>query len=152
MRCATLVVCLIATLALAWTELTRTPQTVAADRSQNNELLQQTQELVQTVHGLEALRAASAAPDLEALFMIQPRLAAAPERPAPRPAPQYTVDMIIAAGKQGRAILSGRLTRINDILPDGSRVADIQADSVLLEHKGQTRRLSAPRGRIIAVE
>lgn len=151
-RCALLIVCLITALAVTWNEVTRRPQIIAVDGLPDQQLLRQAQEFIQTVDGLQALRFASAAPNLDALFTIQRSQGAAPAPSAPRPTATYTVDMIIASGKQGRAILSGRLTRINDSLPDGSRVVDIQADGVLLEHNGRTRRLPPPPGRIAVME
>ncbi len=151
-RCAALVVCLAATLALAWSELIKDPRPFISGKPESDERVQQAQELVQTVHGLAAVHAALAAPNLDALFTVRPRHAATMERPAPQPTAMLSVDMIIAAGNQGRAIISGRLARINDILSDGSRVADIRADGVLLEYKGRTRRLPAPRGRVTAME
>ncbi|WP_045222617.1 hypothetical protein [Desulfonatronum thioautotrophicum] len=112
----------------------------------------QVENLLGVAHGLASARNAPSAPELPALFPVKapvmpPPPAVATRAPAPPPMP-FAVDMIIAAGDQGRAIISGRLTRPGDVLRDGSRVLSIQADGVILERQGQTRRLAAPSGRI----
>lgn len=144
--------CLLAVLALAWNGLRDQGQRRVDDAQQDADLQLQAESLLQTAQGLEAIRHGPAAPDLNALFAVQAPVPAAPVRPAPRAVMPMTVDMIIAAGDQGRAIVSGRLTRIGDTLPDGSRVKDIRADGVFLQLDGQVRRLPAPRGRRTAQE
>lgn len=148
-RCIALVACLGLALGLAWNGLSMDEQRRPAGTDQEGELLQKAKSLIQTVHGLEAIRHAPTAPALNALFTVQPHAPAAAGRAAPRPVVQYTVDMIITSGEQGRAIVSGRLTRIGETLPDGSRVVDIQADSVVLDREGHLYRLPAPSGRIL---
>lgn len=141
--------CLCAALTLAWKELGTSEPRRTIRVSQDETLIREAQGLLDAVQGLEALRHAPAAPNLGALFAVRVHVPATPDRPAPRPSMRLSVDMIIAKGDHGRAIVSGRLTRIGDILPDGSRVVDIQADGVIVRHKGQIRRLPAPSGRIL---
>lgn len=115
-------------------------------------LLLEADGLLDVARGLADARQSLPVPDMAGLFTLKP--APLPE-PMPVPTPRalppptaFSVDMVIAAGEQGRAILSGRLTRVGDVLRDGSRVISIQADGVTLETRGRLRRLPPPSGRV----
>lgn len=153
-RWIAMAVCLCAALAMAWNGLAGSEQRRAVTASQDDPLVHEAEILLRAVQGLDAVHRAPAAPNLDALFavLVHTHVPTPPSRPAPQPLMHFSVDMIIAKGEQGRAIISGRLTRIGDTLPDGSRVLDIQAEGVTVQLKGKTRRLPAPKGRISAQE
>jgi hypothetical protein len=154
--------CLAIGAVILWKTMVASSPVLRDRAASESEILARIEAMSTVAKGMARVRHARPAPDLGALFAIQlPRieLPAPPPSPAPSPAPPikpppmpFDVDMIIAAGEQGRAIISGRLTRIGDVLRDGSRVVDIQADAVTLRKNGQTRRLPAPRGRVAAPE
>ncbi|TVQ99232.1 MAG: hypothetical protein EA399_07875 [Desulfovibrionales bacterium] len=137
--------------AMLWNTLADENTRRAVMDQDRDKKLQQVENLLAVAHGMASVRNAPSAPELSALFTVKAPVMPIPTIATRAPAPQpmaFAVDMIIAAGDQGRAIISGRLTRPGDVLRDGSRVLSIQADGVILERQGRTRRLAAPSGRI----
>jgi hypothetical protein len=140
-------------LAMFWSTVSGVAPSRGAREQAGDELVLQAESLLDVALGLAEVRDSSPAPDLTVLFAVKPPPLPEPDRPVAVRTPSapplvFSVDMIIAAGEQGRAILSGRLTRVGDVLRDGSRVVDIQSDGVTLETRGRLRRLPAPSGRV----
>ncbi|GAB6057709.1 hypothetical protein [Desulfonatronum parangueonense] len=145
--------CSVMAMAMFWNAVTGVePRGVIRNQDQD-ELVLQAENLLDVARGLAEVHGSSPAPELAVLFAVRPP-APPPAQPvlvkAAPPPMAFSVDMIIAAGEQGRAVLSGRLIRVGDVLGDGSRVVSIQADGVTLEKRGALRRLPAPAGRIVS--
>lgn len=144
-------------LAMFWSTVSGIDPSRGGREQAGDERALQAEALLDVARGLAEVRGSSPAPDLAGLFAVKPPRLPESDRPvavkalsAPPPPMPFSVDMIIAAGEQGRAILSGRLTRVGDVLRDGSRVVAIQPDGVTLETRGRLRRLPAPSGRVAA--